>query len=250
MKSIDKIYSLHDCKMCKNTRTVPFIDKVLGKRTKDCECVSYQSRLNNLRRARLPDSYIIFEYKDYDTDIAETVDERTINKQSKTALGQIIKKHKIVNENGIDVLLYGPKACGKTMLGTVYLKTMILKHGYTGLFTTGEELILMAMEKSNFKSDDTFNGLTLEALLQVDFLMIDGFDKLLNSKIYPMVKVTINTILKQRKYNKKKFILTSETDLSRANEFVSEMVYTLKSLPLKGCCVEKVREDLDKTLGL
>lgn len=250
MKSIDKIYSLQDCETCKNTRIVPFTDKILGKRTKDCACVCYQSRLNNLRRARIPDNYIIFEYKDYDTEIAETKEERTINKHTKTALGAILRKHKIVHNNGIDILLYGPKASGKTMLGTVYLKTMILKHGYTGLFTTGEELILMAMEKSNFRSGDTFNGLSIEALLSADFLMIDGFDKLMNSKIFPMVRVTINTILKQRKYNKKKFILTSEEDLSRDGEFITEMVYTLKSLPLKGCCVDKVREDLDKTLGL
>lgn len=262
MKLIKKIYKRPDCEKCLNTRVVEFTDNLYGIRTKDCQCVKYDDRVERLKKSRIPENYIEFEYDDYDHDIVKdekdatnaelksNKKDREQNRNMHIVLGKMMKEHQKVYDNGVDILLYGPKACGKTMLGVVYLKSMILEYGYSGLFTTGEELILLAMEKSNFKSDDSFNGLTFESLLNVDFLMIDGFDKLMNSKIYPMMKVTINTIIKQRKNDNKMFILTSEKDLDTSRNFVSEMVYTLKSLPFKGSCIDKVRESLDKTLGL
>lgn len=252
MKSIKEIYTLNDCPICKNTRLVYYVDKKISdiKRTKDCSCVGYKSRLSNLKRARIPDSYIVFEYKDYNPDICTRVTDVEHNKKMHGAIGKLITKHDKIKEMGVDLLLYGPKACGKTLLGAMFLQKMILKFGYTGMFVTAEELILMATEKSSWNKEEEFNGITLEDLINVDFLMIDGFDKLVDTKVFPMVKVIINSVMKQRKHSKKNFIITSSKDLPVSNEFVAPMSYTLKAIELRGCYAEVVRKNLDKELGL
>jgi DNA replication protein DnaC len=238
MKTIKEIYRLPNCKKCENTRSVEYIDALLGSRTKACECVNYRSKLSLLRKSRIPDNYIGFEFSDY---VPNTTESESTNQQNEWMIEDLkvcVKKHKLLRDEGYDLLLVGGAASGKTMLGTVVLKTLILKYGYSGIFTTAEELLMMSLDKISFGQKNHVPEITFEMLYDVDFLFIDNFQMISRLDNLPqMVMVVVSDFIKRRKASKKPMILTSQWSIEQLLQqqgFVSEMLYTLQSFRLRG----------------
>lgn len=254
MKTIKEVYSLPDCKKCANTRTVQYVDKRLGpeNRRTQCSCVLYGKNFGKLKRSRIPDGYLKFEFSDYRPDITDKIDHVKVNKKTHYNIVSLVGKHKILKQEGIDLLFVGGYSSGKTLLASVLLKELIMKYGYTGMFVTADEIVEAAYNK--MKYEKIKNGLELEELIKPDFILIDGFDKLVLLQGIPTIVINyINVIVKKRKHMGKGFIMTSRQTLSQLRkngQYISEMIYTVKDFLLYGKCTDDIRNDKLKRLGL
>jgi len=252
MRSQEELYALPNCLVCHNSRVVPYKDPVLGDRTIECGCCQYRKKINILRKSHIPNAYVQYELGDYQMEAGDDADVWKSNKKSVKKLVGLLKNHKTVVRESVDILLYGGVSVGKTMLGCVMLKEYILQHGYTGKFVTSDELIVLAMNKTRFN----FDGLTLDDFLDVDFLMIDNFHTLVNLddlKIKGMVKVYLSEFFQKRKHEGKSFILTSKLSLAplmTRRVFVETMAYTLMDIRIGGRRGETKRMERAKMLGL
>lgn len=261
MKTKEEIFKLRDCCICDNTRKVAFDDDVYKNKYRACSCTKYQKNLNLLKKSRIPDCYISFEFNDYIHTVYDLfdVDNKIINQEdtdenekSYNHLTKLMSDHRDIYNDAIDILLSGGCSTGKTLLATSFLKNLILIGGYSGVFVTSEELITLANEKNNYNGDrELSGGYTLENLIDVDFLLIDGFEEfaLLELNKNSMTKITINKFLKERKFNKKSFILTSGMVLTKlvSKGTVPGMVYTIVEIQLRGKNTKMIRSNiLDK----
>lgn len=252
MKKIKDIYKMPNCKICNNTRVVDYISARLGKRTKSCICTKYKKNLKMLKCSRIPDCFIEYEIDDYanlDRSNYKDVIKNYVNKTVENVRSLLNDKCQIVREKSYDIMFAGHSGTGKTVLAVATLKKMILDHGYSGMFVTGEELVLMAIGQSKFNAGEIVNGISIDKLLEVDFLLIDGYEALLQEKLFSTVKIIIDGIIKQRKNDKKCFIITVNRDVSKSDELSSELTYRLIPFILKGSVVKIVTSSRKKDIG-
>lgn len=251
MKKISNLYTLPDCGICHNERVVTYVSERLGERTKSCDCTNYSKRIKTLKKARIPENLIEYEIEDYENvDRSTTKTVKSYAKKITEDLRTVIdERHKILRSKAYDILFAGEKGYGKSVLAVATLKKMILEHGYTGMFITGEELLLIAIEKNKFNSGDTFNGISIDELLSVDFLLIDGYDVLLQDKVYTMAKIVVDGIIRQRKNDNKCFIITAGRDVTAKEELPSELSRRLITFKLKGSVIKKIKDERKKDFG-
>ncbi len=243
MKDKKAIYKLPRCNICNDTRVMTKTDSHFGEITVACKCVDYGSKLDRLRKARIPDNNIGWELSDYTPELYSVVNKAPLtseevgkNKVAVTNIQEILKSHRIVSDNGIDIFLGGGVACGKSLLATVMLKTLILKYGYSGLFVTADQIVLMAQDKISFNKTD-YKGPTYDEMMEVDFLLIDGFHNLIGLNVSTLTKITIRSLLKERKSMKKSFIMTSRSsfkEMINLDQICGEFAHTRQEIRLRG----------------
>ena len=248
MKTIEEVYNTEiDCSTCGNTRRIRYVDPILGNREQSCKCVGYKKNIEKLKRSRIPKRYLGYDFSDY---IHEVGDKNAwaANKKAHTAIVDVVSQHSVVVENAIDNLIYGGKSCGKTMMGCIMLKQLILEHGYSGVFITSDELITLAMDHARYE-----RASTLDEILDVDFLLIDNFHKLAvldTLKINDNARLVLDDFFSKRKNNGKCFILTSIMSveaLLKKKRFIIEMAYTIIRHTLHGCYgMEARRNNISK----
>lgn len=251
MKTKQQIYTLPDCKICNNTRRMPFDDEVYGRRMKACSCTAYKAKLTLLKRSLIPDNYIGFEFQDFKTTYPELKEEQQANKNTLDNLQALVLKHeRLINKN-IDILISGPKTSGKTLLATAFLKQLILTSGYSGLYLTSDQLILTAIESTKYSQQEKEFDFDMRDIENADFLVIDSFEKLTNNSLPSMARVVITESIHKRKAQKRPIILTSTLDyqtLTKENHFASEMIYTMLDFKIYGRAIKDVRQNLIKDL--
>jgi len=253
MNNIDQLLEqMTDCKICGNTRRVPYIDPVFGEREQQCKCMAYKKNIARLKRSRIPKSYIGFEFSDYKCNTKEK-DNWNKNKATVDRLIKTIGKHEIVVDDNYDIFIYGGAVCGKTMLASITLKQLILEHGYSGAYITAEELVILAIEKNRFGVE---KDLKLDDLLEHDFLVIDGVDELTdldNGRISGNVCFIIEAFFAQRKNTGKSFILTSKLSfkgLLARKRFIPRLACTTIRYRLYGNYMETKLGEIDARLDM
>lgn len=239
------------CSVCKNTRVVEYVDPILGKRFRTCVCTASQKNLLKLRTSNIPKRFMQRTFKNYNVDCGSEK-ETDRNKNTIDNLKLLVEKHDTVTKMGYDVVLSGGVSCGKTMVGCILLKELIMRHGYSGYFLTAEELITMAIGKNRI---DQELASKFDEISAVDFVMIDDFDLLVNlddKRISGNVFYILENFFSSRKNTNKSFILTSKLTLKTLIErdrFISKLSYTAMKFRLYGNYTRIKRSEITKNIG-
>ena len=226
MKTIQELNRMPDCPICGNLRKIEFEDRILGKRYKNCKCTNYYKQLRFfLEDARIPSAYKLWDWDDYKPNVAEGIEEegnRAVVKSLKEYLKRPAKK--------MNLLFSGPPVCGKTLLASIFMRELMLKHHYSGKFVNNNELVMLAYDYTNFKITESETGLTFEELVEVDVLFIEGYDKL-QAKINTMSEAFIGNLIKQRVFRNKGHILTANKNykqLTAAGGYTTDLINSVK----------------------
>jgi len=253
MKTISEVFQLVDCEVCGNTRSVMYVDPILGNRVKSCICIGYRRNLAQLKHSQIPKVYLGQSFSDYKPELGEDKSVWRANKKSCKAICDTVARHSIVVEEGIDTLIYGDKGSGKTMLACIMLKELILQHGYTGIFVTAEELIAIAVESTKYGGDKTMQ---LNDLIDLDFVVVDNFHKAValdDMRINDTVRILLDNFFSKRKNLGKCFILTSSVSMEhllKKKRFIIAMAYTIIRHTLQGCYAKEARRNKISKLHL
>jgi len=217
MKTTEEIYRLPDCKVCGNTRRVKYTDRVLGERWKTCGCMVYQKRLDLLRSSKIPEGYLGYEFEDYRPEIGEDPKFIESNRKTLEELRLCVDKHDVLVKDKISLYIYGEGLSGKTLLSTVVLKSLILQHGYRGVFVTGDELLLMALDEiklggSTHGRERRWNFYELE---EADFMLLDGLQNIspVDKTVPELVRVFVSDFVRKRIFSGKPMIVTGNQAL-------------------------------------
>lgn len=246
---IDNVKSLFkpsDCSICNNTREVDIRDPLYGIRKHACRCTRVEEGYKFYMRSRIPDNYQHYTWEDYNNH------DNSTNVKSFTTLKRLCtdKLYQLVKE-GVDLLLTGSIATGKTMLGCIALREYTLR-GYTALYIRGEQIAMFMDKQRTFDKEQNDYDFTLAELYDSKVLMIDGFDNMCAESFPPMIRISINELLKERKRKGLSHILTSRmsiTELGEKNRFLGEMVYTIFELAFQGSYLKTARQNLVTRLG-
>lgn len=239
------------CKLCGDTRVVEYVDPIIGKRFKSCCCTSYQKSMARVKNSNIPKRFINRGFENYDVSVGgESNSEK--NKSTIDKLILTVKKHETVVRNGYDIIISGGVSSGKTMVGCILLKELMLQHGYSGHFLTGEELITLAIAKNKF---DNGASSKLDDISEMDFVLIDDFDLLVNlddARISNNIFCILQNFFSHRKNTNKSFILTSALtfkELLSRDRFISKLSYTAMRFRLYGNYMKNKRGEITKNIG-
>jgi DNA replication protein DnaC len=255
MRSNDEVFATPTCTKCNNSRFVPYVDRVFGSMKKACSCVDeHKKRVRNLKASRIPTTYLGYEFCDYAPESGPE-DAWESNKKNFNNLVKTVQQHRIIKQEAIDILITGGVSCGKTLLAIVTLKELIMKHNYNGVYVTADELYTMAMEKSKYSNDSELN-FDLDSLLDVDFLLIDTFNKLNSieeSRTSVAVMSVLSMLFQRRKNSGKSFILTSTVPLKallQRQKFIDTLAYTVVPYRFQGNVGAEHRKSKTELLGI
>jgi DNA replication protein DnaC len=165
----------------------------------ECQIKSENARQLRLRRARIPDSYVM---ETYPFDRQPKLDKKKMLSLY-DAFDFLAKKQ--------NILWMGPTGCGKTGLATSFL-IQAIHRGYTGRFILFPELIAELLRSVADHSEQK----VIRHYLAYDCLLIDELDYV---EVEP-VQVGLFFTLMHKRHRKKPTLITSNTGFSEWPSFL------------------------------
>jgi len=160
-------------------------------------CNSKISRIKKYDRANIPMDYWMLAFKDFAGD-----------KNFKKILIDKISDIEKIYESGKSMAFIGNLGTGKTYAASCILKKALVSD-YTGLYINMVEII------NKLTSKNVDNSIFLDSLMNIDFLVVDEFDK---RYVFPSEKAealfgqTLEYVLRARFQNHMPTILCSNTE--------------------------------------
>jgi DNA replication protein DnaC len=174
------------------------INDCINCRAQGCNtCKSKFSRIKSYARANIPMDYWMLAFKDFAGD-----------SNFKRMLSKKINNIDEMYETGKSLAFVGNLGTGKTYAAACILKKALVSD-YTGQYLNMVDVI------NNLVSKETDNSTYLDSLINVDFLVIDEFDK---RYVFPSDKAeslfgqTLEYVLRSRFQNHMPTILCSNTE--------------------------------------
>ncbi len=220
-----------NCPSCNGTGHKSFLySDSEALRPNSCSCMHLQNLVEKLNQAKIPDKYIHAEFNSFNFNHIE--DENSKNK----LVLNIEKIEKFCEKMNPDLkphshkkyfmTLFGPVGCGKTMLATAALKTLMSNYNMTGKFVDFQYLLSeLRAEYDEHKTGESI----LNELRNTNVLVIDEFGKGRNDKEWQLEKlddlvnyrynaqkitfITTNYLPQSIKYQEKEIPYTRGRDL-------------------------------------
>lgn len=198
------------CKVCKGTRKL--VTESKGPYTvSPCICLGKFTIAVQLAHANIP---VLFRDLTKD-DIDKQFREQNANALGKTSIYSK-KLAKAVNE-GVGLFMSGSKGSGKSFIASLILKR-VLKEGYSAYFILLKDLVNAAFQSL---SDNEARADLQTLITQIDFLVIDEFDRINDSS--EMVLNLLSALFKQRCYSRKPLIITSNKAFGKLDTTITPM---------------------------
>lgn len=188
---------------------------------RSCRCQWEKFARARLRRARIPS-----KYKGFTLDSFVPYDE-----QSRALYAWVREKYLVQfgPDRNDGLVLWGLPGRGKSHIAVAILQELVLNHNQTGLFMEWGDL-LNGIRRSYSSEDDNFEHEFLDALTEVDVLLIDdmGAQRKVTQWAYDQAFHLVST----RARNNKTLIITSMLewqDEEGASEFAVKLSYAVWS---------------------